>query len=257
MRPGNLLGTFLTGSLLAAGGCGAAATHARAGHDVPARPAASARGVVRRVSFFSPALRERRSYLVDLPRGYTAAAAAGRRFPVLYLLHSAVGWPDRFIDAGHVDRALDRGYDAGRLRPMLVVMPDGRVRTGGPDTEWADTGLGPYEDALIDVVHAVDRRWRTVRRRSARMLAGPSTGGFAAANVALHHLGLFGGFESWSGYFRETRTDAFTTEPQANLDRNSPVDDVGRLRTRLRRQPTDAVAYEGDRGSDPAALDLF
>src|SRR3954454_16966573 len=214
MCPGRLPGAILTVGLLLAGGCGATATHARASHRPALRPAArsaaSAGGVVRRVSFFSRALGRRRSYLVDLPPGYTSAAAAGKRFPVLYLLHSAVGWPERFVDAGHVDRALDAGYAAGRLRPMIVVMADGRVRTGGPDTEWANTRLGPYEDGLLDVVRAVDQRWRTVRRRSRRMLAGPSTGVFAAANVALRHLGTFGGFESWSGYFRETRTDAFT-----------------------------------------------
>src|SRR4051794_24025025 len=232
MRPGRLLGSSLVGVILLAGGCGASGASAppvRARRP-GARPAAPPGGVVKRISFFSPALGRRRYYLVDLPPGYASAAAARNRFPVLYLLHSAVGWPERFVDAGRVDRALDAGYAAGRLRPMIVVMADGRVRTGGPDTEWANTRLGPYEDGLLDVVRAVDQRWRTVRRRSRRMLAGPSTGGFAAANVALRHLGTFGGFESWSGYFRETRTDAFTREAQANLDRNSPVDYVGGLR---------------------------
>ena len=143
------------------------------------------------------------------------------------------------------------------MRPLILVMPEGNVSRHGADTEWANTRLGRYDDALVDVVRSVDRRFSTIRSRRGRMLAGVSTGGFAAANLTLHHLALFAGFESWSGYFRETRTDAFTDEPERDLVANSPVDDVTGLAAQFRRRPVAAFVYEGDRETDPSHQDLF
>ena len=86
---------FATVALTALAGCGGA-TASATGHP---RAGAAGTSATRSVTFFSPALHRRRTYLVHLPAGYTSR----RRYPVLYLLHSAVGWPERWISAGHVD----------------------------------------------------------------------------------------------------------------------------------------------------------
>jgi enterochelin esterase-like enzyme len=192
--------------------------------------------------------------LIYRPPGYESAAARGARFPVLYLLHGGPSVPEDFVRVGSVPVTYDIELAARRVRPMLIVMPYGRVHGGPPDTEWSNTRIGRYEDLVLDTVHAVDRRWPTLADRRHRMLAGFSTGGYAAANVALHHLPTFGSFLSWSGYFVEDRSEAFKHEPRANLARNSPALYVPALRGALGRLPLSAFAYQGR--SDHERTDL-
>jgi enterochelin esterase-like enzyme len=179
------------------------------------------------------------------------------RFPVLYLLHSAVGSPDGMIRTQHVQEILRRQIAAGRAHPMLLVFPDGRVPGVTSDSEFANTGLGRYMDAVVETIHAVDRRWSTISDRRARMLAGISTGGYAAANICLHHLPLCGGFESWSGYFVQTRDFPFTNEPVSTLKSNSPASYVERLRAQLNRLPTWGFAYQGTQDHTRSAIVTF
>src|SRR5437899_10645521 len=61
------------------------------GFPPPVTPAGIPRGTVREVHFYSQALAQKRKYLIYLPPGYAAQAAAGRRFPVMYLLHAPPG----------------------------------------------------------------------------------------------------------------------------------------------------------------------
>ena len=68
----------------------------------PRDPAGVTAGRLLRSRFHSPALRGEHEYDLYLPPGYAAAAAAGQRFPVVYLLHGAPGWPQRFTDAGDI-----------------------------------------------------------------------------------------------------------------------------------------------------------
>jgi enterochelin esterase-like enzyme len=228
---------------------------------IATRPPASAhtarRGRVIVLHYRSPALGRERYALVYEPPGYAALARAGRRLGVLYLLHGAPGRPEQFLTLGHVDRVLDRLYARDALRPMLVVMPYGRVHPGKPDTEWANTRLGRYLDVIVDTVHAVDGRFPTRADRRHRVVAGDSTGGFAAANVTLRHPRLFGAFESWSGYFVEDRSDAFAHEPEANLLANSPALYVSGLRRELRRWPVRAFLYQGAQDTDDNQMVAF
>ena len=83
---------------------------------------------------------------------------------------------------------------------------------------------GRYESFVLDVVRAVDARWRTVPDRAHRVLAGNSEGAYAAANLALRHPATFGAFEGWSGYYRQTRTGVFKHASAARLRANSPID---------------------------------
>ena len=66
------------------------------GFPAPTTPAGVPQGTVRDVGFYSPALQGTHHYLVYLPPHYAQAAARGRRFPVLYLLHGDPGSPEVF-----------------------------------------------------------------------------------------------------------------------------------------------------------------
>lgn len=207
-------------------------------------------GTLKQMSFYSPALGERRRFDVYLPPGYRAGVAAGRRYGVLYLLHGSPGWPKLFLDVGALGVDMDTLLHRRSIRPFLIVMPDGRDGTLTGDTEWADTAHGNYEGFVTDVVHEVDQRLPTIADRDHRILAGNSMGAYAAANISLHHLDLFSAFESWSGYYTQTRTGVFASASATELRDNSPLAQAPRLRAAIARQPLDAYLYTGFSDSD-------
>ena len=106
---------------------------------------------------------------------------------------------------------------------------------------------GRYESFVLDVVHAVDRRWATVPDRAHRVLAGNSEGAYAAANVALRHLRTFGAFEAWSGYYQQTASGVFKHASPTQLRANSPATVVTGLRASIARLPLANHAQLGAR----------
>jgi enterochelin esterase-like enzyme len=206
---------------------------------------------------YSAALGRRRSYKVWLPPGYAAAAAAGVRFPVLYLLHGSPGRPDLFVNVGAVGVAVDTLVARHAMGPFIVAMPDGRDHTFRSDTEWANTPDGRYEGLVLDVVHAVDRTFATKADRAHRGIAGNSEGAYGAVNIALRHLGTFGLTEAWSGYFTQRPVGPFKAATPAQLRANSPLLYVSALRAQLRRQPFYAFLYGGRRDPETKRLRGF
>lgn len=214
-------------------------------------------GRVVSVDFMSPALRQRRSYLVYQPAGYESAARRGQRFGVLYLLHGSPGQPRNFLDAGALGVAFDTLIQRHAIRPFLIVLPDGRDGTYRSDTEWADTRDGRYESFVLDVVRAVDRRWPTRADRRFRAIAGNSEGAYGAINIALRHLDTFSIAQSWSGYFTQTARGPYAGASAATLQRASPAAYVSSLRAKLTRRPLDAFLYGGRQDPDTQQLAAF
>lgn len=202
-------------------------------------------GSVVQMRFFSPALGRHATYQLYLPPGYAAAAQAGVRFPVLYLLHPPPGSPAGYLTIGALQQRMDTLIAKHAIKPYLVAIPDGHTRKDGNDTEWANAGAGRYEDFMLDVVRTVDHHFATIPGRADRALAGLSEGGYGAANIALRHLDVFGTFESWSGYFFQTPTLPFKGASAALLAANSPNDYVSALAPQLARMPTYAFVYRG------------
>src|SRR5205085_520572 len=136
------------------------------------------RGTAERMFVSSAALGGRRQPVdVYLPPGYSAHRH--RRYPVLYLLHGVPGRPGAFLATVRLGVVEDELVALHRARPMILVMPFGS--TGSfTDKEWAN-GVGRderWETFLArDVVHAIDRRYRTIRSGRARGLGGLSEGG--------------------------------------------------------------------------------
>jgi enterochelin esterase-like enzyme len=219
------------------------------GFPRPVAPAGVATGRLRVLHFYSPALRQRRRYYVYLPAGYARAAARGRRYGVLYLLHAPPTHTTAYLTVGAMGVDDDLLARSGRLPPLLLVMPDGHVRTFRGDTEWANTRSGRFEDFVLDVVHSVDRHFATVRDRRHRVIAGLSEGGYGAVNITLHHLHTFGGMQSWSGYYRDSLAFSPVLEgySRRRLDDASPAWRVPRIASRIRRLGLNAFLYTGTR----------
>jgi enterochelin esterase-like enzyme len=180
-------------------------------------------GTTARFYVASAALGGRRQPVdVYLPPGY--ATHPGRRYPVLYLLHGVPGRPAAFLDTVRMGVVEDELVALHKARAMILVMPFGS--TGSfTDKEWAN-GIRPHEGwetfVARDVVHAVDSRYRTIRRAAGRALAGLSEGGYGAFNIGIHHPREFRLLESWSGYERADPLRAVFGTDKRLLVRNSP-----------------------------------
>lgn len=127
---------------------------------------------------------------VLLPDGYDA----GRRYPVLYLLHGGgVGQDFRSFDKGGI-----RELTAGR--PLIVVMPD-----GGPAGWYCNpvnslSGPRDWETFhMAQLLPWIDANFSTHAAYGGRAVAGFSMGGFGALKYAAKYHGHFASVSSHSG----------------------------------------------------------
>jgi enterochelin esterase-like enzyme len=202
------------------------------------------RGRMRTVEFYSPALHREADYLVYLPPGYGDNVL--ERYPVYYLLHGSPGRPEVFLDIAGLPVRMDNLISEHRMRPMILVFPDGRI--GGStysDSEWANTPSGDYASYVVNVVHDVDARFDTLASRRDRVIAGFSMGAYGATNILLHNLAVFGSLQSWSGYYLQTPTGVFDHAGRTDIVHNSPLDYVTGLRAAIAANPVRAFLFVG------------
>lgn len=150
------------------------------------RAAGSRRAFVKDAVFRSSSLQREMHYRLLLPRDYSN----GGRFPVLYLLHGLYG------DYQNWDTRTHLANYARNLR-LLVVMPDA-------DDSWytnsATVADDKFEDYIVkDLISEIDDRYRTIRERHARAVAGLSMGGYGALKLALKYPDKFTFAGSLSG----------------------------------------------------------
>jgi enterochelin esterase-like enzyme len=135
---------------------------------------------------------------VYLPGMYLAAPTLS--FPVLYLLHGTPGDQNEWLDGGDVEGVFDQLIANGTVPPMIVVLPNGN-ETYANDTEWGNSSYGQVESWLVNqVVPSITSQYRTLGA-TYRGIAGLSSGGYGAVNIALQNPSVFGWAGSYSGYF--------------------------------------------------------
>ncbi|MEO8727096.1 MAG: alpha/beta hydrolase-fold protein [Acidobacteriaceae bacterium] len=138
-------------------------------------------------SFLSAALKREMSYCLILPADYEASQ---RSYPVLYLLHGLFGSENDWL-------ANTRVADYARPLPLIIIMPEA-------DDSWYTNSLADprnrYEDYVFnDLIAAVDTRYRTLKSRDSRFIAGLSMGGYGAIKAGLRDprkFAVVGGFSS-------------------------------------------------------------
>ncbi|WP_372773620.1 alpha/beta hydrolase [Mangrovibacterium sp.] len=142
-----------------------------------------------------------RKTLIYTPPGYSDDT----KYPVLYLLHGIGGDEKEWYNQGAPQVILDNLYAEGKLKPMIVVLPNGRAMVDdravgnimAPDKVQA---FSNFElDLLHDLIPFVEQKYAVLADRDHRALAGLSMGGGQALNFGLGHLDTFawvGGFSS-------------------------------------------------------------
>jgi enterochelin esterase family protein len=99
-------------------------------------------GAVQSVWYPSTILKQsgRRMY-VYTPPDYLSSG--NKRYPVLYLLHGGGGDEDQWINLGRTNIIMDNLIAAGKVKPMIVVMPNGNAN----QTVAQGYGYGPIPRA--------------------------------------------------------------------------------------------------------------
>ncbi len=162
------------------------------------------RGVVHRHPYHSAVVGDNRDFYVYTPPGYNPAGK--QRYPVLYLLHGYSDDASAWTHVGRVNVILDNLLAAGKVHPMVVVMPNGYGAPEivfGPEGGLDDDNLRKrsydrFREALFtEVMPQVEREYRVAPKREDRAIAGLSMGGAESLYTGLNAGDKF----AWIGAF--------------------------------------------------------
>ncbi|WP_084010375.1 alpha/beta hydrolase-fold protein [Pseudofrankia sp. DC12] len=186
--------------------------------------------------------------LLYLPAAYFTGNTE-RRFAAVEVFHGYPGSPETFPRLMDIQTRLETEIDAGRVPPVVLVIP--QVYAGGQSSECVNAVHGEQWETYLsaDVLDDVTRTFRVDASRSWATL-GISTGGFCAVNLALHHPERYAAAASLSGYFT------------AGEDPGTPSLYQGRFASRENsplwwvryRAPVATPLYLSASGGDPEAM---
>jgi enterochelin esterase family protein len=162
-------------------------------------------GAVTRRWYPSPGLKMDRRITVYTPPGYESGKD---KYPVLYLLHGAGGDEEAWMTLGRASQVLDNLLALGKIKPMIVVMPNGNViQEAAPGEESKGfykpqfmipgTMEGTYETNFRDIIRFVESNYRVKADKANRAIAGLSMGGFHSLHISrlypntFDYVGLF------------------------------------------------------------------
>jgi S-formylglutathione hydrolase FrmB len=142
---------------------------------------------VETIQFKSELIGQVLPYNALLPVGY---AESNNRYPVLYLLHGLFGRYDDWVTRTNLAEYAAH-YD------VIIITPEGHDNWY---TDSAGVATDKYESYFIrELISDVDARFRTIKDRRARGVAGLSMGGYGALKYGLKHPEQFTFAASLSG----------------------------------------------------------
>jgi len=140
---------------------------------------------------------ETRSFWVYTPPGYTEKTK--QRYPVLYLFHGSNDTAGGWVLAGQANYILDNLLADGKLVPMVVVMPFGHAVPFTAAREIQATNTATYERYVLeDVLPFVESKYRVLKDRQHRAIAGLSMGGGQSLTIGLKHPDRFSAIGAFS-----------------------------------------------------------
>ena len=202
--------------------------------------AAVPHGDIRAVWYPSSTLGGQRRMHVYTPPGYDGGTS---RYPVLYLLHGGGDDDTGWSTIGRAGFIVDNLLASGKIRPLVVVMPNGSLpRPAGfpttapgaaPTPEVLAAGLALQDrfvsELMNDVVPFVERQFRVTARPDQRALAGLSMGGGQTQRVLATHPESFGYVATWSAGVNPAATAFFEERSSALLKQPAKVNAAAKV----------------------------
>ena len=189
-------------------------------------------GAVQTREYKSKSLGTSRKVVIYTPPGYEKSS---QRYPVLYLLHGAGSTETSWTERGRANVILDNLIAAGKLKPLVVVMPFGYAfarPAGGGRGDAAENKQqreGFTQDFLEDVMPMIDTAFRVYGDRDHRAIAGLSLGGAQSLAIGLSHPDLFSRVAAFS-----PAMGAANDPKTGGVDFNSVLADSARLNDQLK-----------------------
>ena len=161
-------------------------------------------GDIRIKKYYSKATNQWREMYVYAPPGYDQS---DKKYSVLYLLHGGGEDQRGWATQGKTDLILDNLIAGNKAVPMLIVMVDGNVSSGGL-AGFNENALKSFENELKQaVIPFVESNFKVLTDSKNRALAGLSMGGLQTLYAGIKNTDLFaylGVFSS--GWFANNTT---------------------------------------------------
>ena len=132
-------------------------------------------------SYWSKTANTTRTMRVWTPAGYEKSKA---KLPVLYLVHGGGDTDASWPSAGCAGDILDNLLAAGKMVPMIVVMPNGTF----PGDEVPIFAA----DMVTDIIPFIESNYRVIADQAHRAMAGLSMGGMETLETTFNNPKLFG-----------------------------------------------------------------
>lgn len=143
-------------------------------------------GAVAERYYWSETLGQLRRLHVWTPAGYEKSADT---LPVLYLVHGGGDTDNSWPGVGAAGLILDNLMAEGKMKPMVVVMPNGSIEVPGGDMT-AEVPLFA-RDMVKSIIPFIEDNYRVYTDQANRAMAGLSMGGMETLETTLNNPEMF------------------------------------------------------------------
>ncbi|MBP5229053.1 MAG: esterase [Bacteroidales bacterium] len=158
-------------------------------------------GSVAKVWYPSASFSNSRRMSIYTPPGYNPRGS--KKYPVFYLLHGAGQDEDSWLGFGRMAQIMDNLIREGKVKPMIVVMPNGNVSQQSAPLEGSDSYIlptffpprtmnGEFEASFNEIISFVESNYRVKKSKDSRAIGGLSMGGFHSIYISANNPKLFG-----------------------------------------------------------------
>jgi len=152
-------------------------------------------GAVHILTYYSTVQKKNRKMMVYVPPTYNKDQ--NTKYPVLYLRHGGGGNETSWYNEGCAGIIMDNLLAEGKVKPMIIVMPNGNSEAGLP-SGYTDEAMALMADELFkDIAPIIESNYRVYTDEANRAIAGLSMGGGQSFYVGLRNIDKF----DWIGSF--------------------------------------------------------
>ena len=147
-------------------------------------------GDIRIKKYFSKITNSWRQLYIYTPPEYDSAV--NEKYPVLYILHGGGEDESGWARQGKADLILDNLIAEKKAKPMLIVMPDANIGTGGFSPNGIESSLKMFENEMKEaIIPFVEKNYRASNDANNRALAGLSMGGMHTLYTGINNTNMF------------------------------------------------------------------